>query len=534
MKVQHIAVIFVIIMIPIMVVTSLYISTQIDTITLQGKYDTKLTNALYDAIKAFQVNTINNKYSSVSDSKIRDINASINTFFNSLESSTFLSEKELQNYIPAIVYTLYDGYYICSKYDNSYPENNGNVLSENELKTKEANYGLKPYTYYSCRYVKGNSDFVVNYTLDNAINVYGKINGEYRTLSGYLINPNSVIILNRGNDPVLWRLRYQDIVISAEILTEHLLFANNTTGDYEYISYNGQKIYYDKISRNYFYYDNYNKTYVSNQDLRQYLLKRTRNNHLYSTSAFEYYYNAQKFSRDVITLIGNITQKDAVNSNNQQIKDFAINTDNEPIFRATPNNDPMLSSSTFNQNRLSVIRKSIETNLTAAIANYKRFSNNTYEFRMPKLTEIDWEKITNNISAIAFLQGIPIGHKYYNNYCVITNNNNKETVKKENIYIIAQDSNGNREYHMAGCTHLMSLNLENQRITIVGAYSNNSFARQTVKTSGGDNKYFFMQNIGTNKTITSCYYCIVNATDIYDIDQIINGKIYRNQCRWRI
>ena len=31
--------------------------------------------------KAFQLNTINNRYSSVSNSKIRDIEASINTFF---------------------------------------------------------------------------------------------------------------------------------------------------------------------------------------------------------------------------------------------------------------------------------------------------------------------------------------------------------------------------------------------------------------------------------------------------------------------
>ena len=78
---------------------------------------------------------------------------------------------------------------------------------------------------------------------------------------------------------------------------------------------------------------------------------------------------------------------------------------------------------------MAAIRKSIETNLTAAIANYNLFSSNTYEFRMPKLSEIDWGKITNNVSVMTFLQGIPIGHKYYNNYCVITNNNNEEVVK---------------------------------------------------------------------------------------------------------
>lgn len=80
MKMQHIAVIFVIIIIPISIITSFYISTQIYTITLQTEYDTKLSDATYGAVKAFQINTVNNRYSTVSDSKIRDIEASVNTF----------------------------------------------------------------------------------------------------------------------------------------------------------------------------------------------------------------------------------------------------------------------------------------------------------------------------------------------------------------------------------------------------------------------------------------------------------------------
>ena len=73
MKLQHLAIIFVIIILPITMVVTQYIQTQIDTIGLQTTYTSKLQNATYDAIKAFQINTINNKYSSVSDSKIRDI-----------------------------------------------------------------------------------------------------------------------------------------------------------------------------------------------------------------------------------------------------------------------------------------------------------------------------------------------------------------------------------------------------------------------------------------------------------------------------
>ena len=138
MKLQHLAIIFVIIMLPISMVVTVYIQTQIDTISLQSKYSTELQTATHDAIKAFQLNTINNKYSSLSDSKIRDIEASINTFYNSLGTEFGASgydKDSLQAFIPAIVYTMYDGYYIYGKYYNE--------------EIGDYQYGLKPYIYYS-------------------------------------------------------------------------------------------------------------------------------------------------------------------------------------------------------------------------------------------------------------------------------------------------------------------------------------------------------------------------------------------------
>ena len=60
MKIQYLAVVFIIIMLPISLVFSEYTSAQVETVSLQISYDTKLDNATYDAIKAFQINTINN------------------------------------------------------------------------------------------------------------------------------------------------------------------------------------------------------------------------------------------------------------------------------------------------------------------------------------------------------------------------------------------------------------------------------------------------------------------------------------------
>ena len=64
MKLQHIIIIFVIIVVPIALVLSMYINMQIKTINNQTKYDNILINASYDGIKAFQLNTANKRYRS--------------------------------------------------------------------------------------------------------------------------------------------------------------------------------------------------------------------------------------------------------------------------------------------------------------------------------------------------------------------------------------------------------------------------------------------------------------------------------------
>ena len=59
MKIQYLAVIFVVIMVPISLALSTYIQTQVDTIALQTSYKSKLYDATYDAVTAFQINTVN-------------------------------------------------------------------------------------------------------------------------------------------------------------------------------------------------------------------------------------------------------------------------------------------------------------------------------------------------------------------------------------------------------------------------------------------------------------------------------------------
>lgn len=551
MKLQHLAIIFVIIIMPISMVMAVYIQNQIDAIEMQTALDNSLINATYDAVKAFQINTTNNMYSSISDSKIRDIEASVNTFYTTIVTSLedyALSTSEMMEYVPALLYTLYDGYYIYTSYDNVYSTTGEGEDEKVQIDIDGNNYqnGLKPYVYYSAKYKLGNGNIiVVNYTLDNEITVYGDFGGSdgYVTKSGYLINPDLVTNIDESSKT----LNYDGIQIEPEELTEHLItIENQETGetkedDYRYIFYQNQKIYQDHDDNGnllynddgtprIFWYQNYIKTYVNDPTIREY----ASNCNMLSTSAFDYYYEAREFSLWVRDNLGDIEQGDTIRNEDgiTTIGDdadyLAENTGNEKIFYPDENNDPMLSESAFNNHRIAVIRKSIETNLSTVIANYRSIS--LYNYAMPVMSDDDWYKILNNVSVVSFMQGMTIGYRYYNNYAIITNNINKEVVTAENIYIIVKGADSNsREYHKPGCEELIQ-GVRDGSLEIIGAYPIASFQRQTVRISESDQRYYYLQACGGD-TVTGCYNCIVNATADYDTDDIIDGTIehYENE-----
>lgn len=556
MKLQHLAVIFVIIILPISLVLSQYIQNQIDTITMQTQYTASLNNATHDALKAFQINSVNNKYSNISDSKIRDIEASISTFYNSLGTSMnqyVSSQEELSLFIPAIVFTLYDGYYIHSTYNNIYSTTIDGMVSMHDTdgdSSNDNNYqkGLKPYIYYSCTYdldgVAGGEKVVINYTLDNSITIYGKLRDtdgtkRYLSRSGYLVDYTKISEINYANKT----LKYDGVKIEPEILTEHLLIVteegNVEAGDYNYIVYNNKKVYEDidasgSANGKYFWYDNYVKTYLQSElvGLEQYISSNGVG--FKSINAFEYYVEAYNFSKWLVEQSGlkNLTQNNIVQSDGR-IGAFtadgelylSVNTNNlganatRKIFDVTgTNNDPMLSNSTFNAHREAVIRKSIETNLLTVIANYNIQSESTYQFVLPVIEESNWYNIANNVSIIAFMQGLPMSQKYYNNYSVITNTRNEEVINEQSIYVLTENGSS-IEYHQPGCEHLLA-----NQDKISGVYTSLSFLRQTVKVNEANIHYFYPQ-ARKNKTMTGCYNCIVNATGNYDIDEVISGRI---------
>ena len=115
MRLQALGIVFVIIIVPLILVLSYYLNLQIKTIAKQNEYDKSLLSATYDAVSSFEINTANEDLSTVSDSLRTIIEASANVFMNTLATNLGVSNASklyVEPYVPALLYTLYDGYYI--------------------------------------------------------------------------------------------------------------------------------------------------------------------------------------------------------------------------------------------------------------------------------------------------------------------------------------------------------------------------------------------------------------------------------------
>ena len=230
-------------------------------------------------------------------------------------------------------------------------------------------------------------------------------------------------------------VEYDGIKIQNELLSEHLIFENEEENkeenNYTYIVYGNKKVYYDPNPKvpnvKYFWYDNNNKKYIYDSETKEYAENRLINGKLYSTSAKEYYIYADKFTAWVKDNLGWITG-DTVQNNNE-LKEQLGST---RIFEYIEN--PEQKDSNFNEHRMAVIKNSIQSNLITAISTYNTHAN-TYEYMLPQISEIDWYTITSKVCVMSFLQGIPIGTKYFNNYSVVSNSKNQEFIDKDSIYI---------------------------------------------------------------------------------------------------
>ena len=645
MKLQGLGILFALIVLPVILVLTYYIQLQVDTINLQNQYDTKLLDATHDAMSSFEINTANEDLSTVSDSLRTIIDASTNVFFNSLATNFGMSNASksyVEPYVPAILYTLYDGYYISAptkvptvltdpdgnavsvgdigvqKQGNDYTyqvihttqeqENNcsecasgssthiryetysgdgfiwdsyylkyedtgddyGQLLylkennlyttniDEAEFKTKNV---LKTYMPYSARYIHENEDDRIDinviYTLDNYVTIEGTINNVYYSKSGYLLPeslnmdmdiPQNIDLLTYNqndaqsyieNNPIT--LNLYNGAVTGEPITKIEVTDSRTYNELsdelivnKEILKNARNL---KISND---ADSINNFIISHEDYGGDLnaIIESCNNcindiqyELDKKSAIEYYVKGKIFSDWVYENLGEIEERDLVEISGQNYKSvngheevtYNFEESDRKIFEVTGSTQngfiEIAQDSSFYNHKLNVIRNSIQYNLNSAMSTYNNSSSRTADYSMPVMSNIEWEKILNNVSIVSFMQGVNCGLKSYNNYVIVSSTNNELAIQPNDIYYVerGQFNDETAEYHRIDCKKFLENSDTNEYI---------AFPSKEVKYDKIYDKSNSFLPYQYDHRNFACYDCIndgnyekVNIFDINSIDE---------------
>jgi hypothetical protein len=645
MKLSNVSVIFIIIVLPILLILSYYISLQIDTISMQTSYTEKQLSATKQAISAFEINTVewNEKYSTTADSKRRDIQASVDTLIASFANSIGVggaSKETILPYIPAITFTMYDGFYIYApsttkevikdengvavfltkklceqgkiggsysyvdadqgklmyKYDttkggvadgtyNNGTENIPFTLDPSRAVTTEFKHILKPYIPYAEQVTGEHGKYIINYTLDNYVTVYGvfKTGGTYTSKSGFLnvisdnkdksAEENGIYIandtFNKITTPPYDEISLDEIYFNGqkmepELLSEVIAYDNGTEiihGEFYYVyeAEKNSKVYYDSDSSKFFVLDNdLSKVYVENlmdplykkctlpciidgkkDHIKVYQDLATKNWYIKDEATGKYTFvdkddGSGGWKVKLYEGVFDIPQNDfsainycvetyvftnLVNSLDleypQEVYEYQDDTEEyipSGELKVSKNNDPDSKYSDFSRHKRKVIKDLIMSNLGQAITSYSE--NSVEEYQLPVLTETEWEQVLSNISAISFIQNIPIGLKYYNNYAIATSTFNKEYVDPDKIYIYDQGASDTK-YHLPYCNKLTTANnLIGYRSidSLHRSYENVNEHGEKVTTNYFKHRYHVADLLDhlDNKNIDQlCYYCLV-------------------------
>ena len=609
MNLQNLSIIFIIIAIPIMIVTSYYIGLQSDTLKMQTSYNAKLVSSANDAINSYEINTVewNEEVPSTAEAKREYVMAAINTFTSSFADNIGMSgvtKDTLLPYIPAIAFTTYDGFYIysptetkaiiknennvavrmtekigkdteiigdynfnkedvgkllyeCSKDESNdgkyfYKDANGVAKEKrftfNVENAKEVENGyvhmLKPFIPYAAEYNNGDIDVVINYSLDNYIKVYGTINGDYITKSGYLESEKKIEELrsNLAAENNLEENNLEENYLEEKVAWRGDGQSNYTVNEYRYVYSEGKtKVYFDNntaftVDANNIRYDLENRTDVtykkiatgidSNKEVTyvyQALCKGEgreqgkcydKNGNEYTEGSFDlqldysainYYYETKAFNEWINTIntikTENIQFANGVNSSE-------INRTLGEIFSGDYS-----ETSVFNQHKLEVIKQSIINNLNQAITSYSRNNENGNIYRLPMLKETDWDQVFRNVSLIAFVQDIPIGMKYYNNYVIATSSKNKDFIDPDGIYI---SKSGDQYYHKLYCDNIDGSD------NMIG-YRNTDYVKKSYypdeNNKDDPEDYYKHQNLANQ----ACYYCLVQP-NLFSSEHLSEGQ----------
>lgn len=571
MKLQNLIMIFIIIIIPIIIIFSYYLGLEAETIRIQTDYDGKLIEATKEAVEAFEINTTewNSEFSTLANSKRRDLLASINTFSTSLSNKLGIggnARENILNYVPAIVYIMYDGYYIYSptyvpqtitdqsgvQYfyyktatDNKFAitptkEIKGEVVAGKPMYSKEDigtrtyngenvssspwtvdikeakktyKHVLKTFVPYSTTY----GEYTINYTLDNYIRIYGKDEAK----EGYIIKNfgSSIKFDSTGGITV------DDENIKEELLLEFVPIKNEAKQSrYSYIyNSNNDKRYYDDKNGKFFTINSqYEKVYLPEVEVGNSLAEYKKI--LIKTSDTEY--------MRLYQLLNSQDNTWYYINNNNEYKEYTIQPEIARGYDCSAINYYVETycfnkwlKNKFNDNEIDQILEdrqnsiinNINNNLKLSIANYS--ANSKIDYKLPEISDTDWEQALSNISMITFFQGVKTGLKTYNNYSVVTSTQNNEYINDDSLYYICM---GDEYYHRYGCNEVKE--------GIIEAYRNIEFKPQSYSYENNGNTisgYYYKHEPSERE----CFDCIVNRNNMEQDTDLYLNTYYNSMAR---
>lgn len=231
----------------------------------------------------------------------------------------------------------------------------------------------------------------------------------------------------------------------------------------------------------------------------------------YDYSAINYYVQAKAFSMWVEDDLNDIQPKHKLSDDGVTFDpEFQENIANYKTKIFDLENDPENENSNFARHKSQIIRKKIRENLNQAIINYGAQNPEVFDFKTPELTESQWQQIEKNVSIAAFLQGVPIGTKYYNNYAIATSTKNKDFVNTDEIYFGLSPGVNKDDpyYHQKYCENIVADEGE-----VIGYRSSDYVVRRTNVEDPINQKHYFLHTTSLNTNAgLECYYCLVNRS----------------------
>lgn len=116
----------------------------------------------------------------------------------------------------------------------------------------------------------------------------------------------------------------------------------------------------------------------------------------------------------------------------------------------------LLDNELFEQVRRSTIVNMIQDDLAYYIQQHNEIATRygiSYVFTLPTISQEEWNNTVNDIGLMAFVQGIPVGDHYYNNYAL----GGGRLIKAPDIHAGVDSTTGFKYYYRGSCSFSLQL-----------------------------------------------------------------------------